>query len=182
MLAGATIGLLVGGDAVVAGRAVFASHLAAMLLIVPLSMRLPRTSEHSAGALEVLLQWATLALVIGTVFFGAQALPLVFIIYPVLVWGALRAEPWVTALQLLVSGGAVAVLATTRGGPYLNAIAESGQPPEMAGTLLQAQAPGRRAASAPAGRRSRSAPAAAADARRTPGRSRSVPATREPPG
>ncbi len=138
VLAGATIGLLEGGEAVAAGRAVLASHLAATLLIVPLSMRLPRTSDHSAGALEVLLQWATLALVIGTVFFGAQALPLVFIIYPVLVWGALRAEPWVTALQLLVSGGVVAVLATTRGGPYLNAIADTGQPPEMAGTLLQA--------------------------------------------
>ena len=138
VLAGATIGLLLGGDALAAGRAVFASHLAAMLLIVPLSMRLPRTTEHSAGVLEVLLQWSTVALVIGAVFFGAQAMPLVFIIYPVLVWGALRAEPRVTALQLLAAGGAVAVLATTRGGPYLNAIADSGRPAEMAGTLLQA--------------------------------------------
>ncbi len=138
VLAGATIGLLLGGDAVAAGRTVFTSHLAAMLLIVPLSMRLPRTSEHAAGVLEVLLQWTTLALVIGAVFFGAEAMPLVFIIYPVLVWGALRAEPRVTALQLLVAGGVVAVLATTRGGPYLNAIADSGRPTEMAGTLLQA--------------------------------------------
>ena len=117
VLAGATIGLLLGGDAVAAGRTVFTSHLAAMLLIVPLSMRLPRTSEHAAGVLEVLLQWTTLALVIGAVFFGAEAMPLVFIIYPVLVWGALRAEPRVTALQLLVAGGVVAVLATTAAVP-----------------------------------------------------------------
>ncbi len=138
VLAGATIGLLQGGDGLVAGRAVLASHLASMLLIVPLSMRLPRQREHAAGPLEVLVQWTTLALVVGTVFFGTAGVPLVFLIYPILVWGALRAEPWVTALQLLVAGGAVAVLTTTRGGPYLDAIRDAGQQPELAGTLLQA--------------------------------------------
>ncbi|QIK67724.1 PAS domain S-box protein [Nocardioides sp. HDW12B] len=138
VLAGATIGLLQDGDALVTGRAVLASHLASMLLIVPLSMRLPRDREHAAGPAEVLVQWATLTLVVGAVFFGTQGLPLVFLIYPILVWGALRAEPWVTALQLLVAGGAVAVLTTTRGGPYLDAIRDAGQPPELAGTLLQA--------------------------------------------
>ncbi len=138
VLAGATIGLLLGGDALVTGRAVLASHLASMLLIVPLSMRLPRDREHAAGPFEVLVQWGTLTVVVGAVFFGAQGLPLVFLMYPVLVWGALRAEPWVTALQLLVAGGAVAVLATTRGGPYLDVIRDAGQPPELVGTLLQA--------------------------------------------
>jgi signal transduction histidine kinase/integral membrane sensor domain MASE1 len=137
VLAGATIGLLVGGDPVLTTRTVFASHLAAMLLIVPLAMRLPRDPDLGVGRLEVLAQWATLAVVILAVFFGSRTLPLVFIIYPVLVWGALRFQPRVTALTLLVAGGAVGVLAIAGGGPYVDALTESGQPPELVVPMLQ---------------------------------------------
>ena len=52
VLAGAAVGLLEDGDAIITGRAVLASHLAALLLIVPLAMRLPRPAA-SAGSLEV---------------------------------------------------------------------------------------------------------------------------------
>jgi PAS domain S-box-containing protein len=137
VLAGATVGLLADGDPVLTARTVFASHLAAMLLIVPLAMRLPRDPDLGVGRLEVLAQWATLAVVIVAVFFGSRTLPLVFIIYPVLVWGALRFQPRVTAATLLVAGGAVGVLATARGGPYLDALAGSGESPELVVPMLQ---------------------------------------------
>lgn len=138
VVAGATVTVLEGGNLLVTTRAVMASHLAAVLLLTPLAMTLPRDAAHLADRTEAVAQWATLLATVTLVFSTGQQLPLVFMIYPLLVWGALRFSPPHAVVQLVAGGVVTSTLTSLGRGPFVAAVEATGQPPELVGTLLQA--------------------------------------------
>jgi PAS domain S-box-containing protein len=124
-------------SAFVTMRAVFASHAAAILIIVPMTMAHLPARGH-ASRQELVVQSVVLALVVGAVFGTKGELPLAFAPMPVLVWGAARFGVRIAAAQLLLSGVAMSLLTTAGRGPFPFAVARLDYPPETVGTLLQA--------------------------------------------
>lgn len=140
---GATIGAvtvagLSGGDALVTARALLASHGASILLIAPLAMQLPRHAKQ-AGVVETVLQWSTLTAIVLFIFLHEHDLPLTSLPFPFLVWGAARLTPREVSAQLVYFFGIVSVFSSAGLGPMVEHITESGGPPELIGTILQAQ-------------------------------------------
>jgi signal transduction histidine kinase/integral membrane sensor domain MASE1 len=136
LVAGAAVSLLENGDPWITGRAVLASHSAAMLLIAPLGMAMPSV-RRLAPMGEVVTQWVLLALTIMVVFRPGQLLPLGFLPYPMLIWGAMRLTLREVSWQLVASAGFISFLTTLGQGPFVNAAVNQGYPPEVIGTLLQ---------------------------------------------
>ncbi len=140
--AGTTIAVLVAtvatqfyGDAwaAIAG-AVLASHAASILVIAPVCMSLERTG-HRASSLETWVQSVFLVATVAAVLAPGQHLPLAFLLFPSLVWGAARLTP--TAVVWQVFGTAVALTAATilDWGFFSSTWGLAG---EMTGFLLQA--------------------------------------------
>ncbi len=82
--------------------AVLASHLASILVIAPVGMVLERKG-HRAGPLETWLQSALLLLTIAAVLAPEQDIPLTFLLFPALVWGAVRLAPTAVVWQVFVT-------------------------------------------------------------------------------
>ena len=137
-LAGASVAGLTDGQFWVSGRAVMASHGAAILLITPLFMvHGPRT--WPVPRLEALVQPLALAGVVLVTFGPRDTLQLAFLYLPVLAWGAARFGVRVAAVQLLCVG-VVASLLTARGrGPFAASGTGGEVAPEVVSALLQAQ-------------------------------------------
>lgn len=149
VLAGATTGALIGaavvsgltdGDPVATWQTLLASHGAALLLIPPLAMRLPRHSVRPAGTLEAVLQSVLLLGVTLWVFWPDQRLPLAFLPFPLLVWGAARLRPREVTVQLLAYATLSAGMTVEGMGPFYATVQDLDLAPEMVGTLLQANA------------------------------------------
>ncbi|WP_457208209.1 MASE1 domain-containing protein, partial [Nocardioides sp. P5_C9_2] len=134
VIAGLTVAAL---EFPVPARAVFASHTAAILVIVPMTMMHVHQQVH-AGRLERVLQQVVLAVTIGAVYGVEGALPLAFAPMPVLVWGAARFGVRLATVELLVSGIAMSLLTTAGRGPFPTTAERWDYPPEMIGTMLQA--------------------------------------------
>ena len=64
-------------------------------------MRLPRHSVRPAGTAEAVTQTLLLLAVTLWIFWPDQRLPLAFMPFPFLVWGAARLRPREVTLQLL---------------------------------------------------------------------------------
>jgi PAS domain S-box-containing protein len=133
-------GLTVSGDAGidwVTTRAVFASHAAAILVIVPITMVHLPEQVHPARLERVAQPLALTAVILGV--YGTEgALPLAFAPMPLLVWGAARFGVRFASVQLLVSGIAMSLLTTEGRGPFPAVVERWDYPPEMVGTMLQA--------------------------------------------
>ena len=115
---------------------VAASHLSAVLLLVPLVLR-TSGARADAGRTETVLQWAvTLTLTAGA-FSPRSGLPLSFVPLVPLMWGALRLPVRAVARQLVVVLLGVSVL-TAAGRGSLIAAAETSAEPMLAATLLEA--------------------------------------------
>ncbi|MBD8868525.1 ATP-binding protein [Nocardioides donggukensis] len=137
VLGGLTVGLLTPGDLVVTGRAVMASHAAAVLILCPLVM-LPAPRPSRISRVEMVLQPIVLVATVVPIFVMQNGLPLAFLPMPILAWGAARFGVQVAAVQLLLAG-VVSSLLTTRGrGPFAAAVDRLDLMPEVTGTLLQA--------------------------------------------
>jgi PAS domain S-box-containing protein len=136
-IGGATVALLADGDAFLTWRALFASYGAAILLIAPLAMQLPRYAKQ-AGTVETVLQWTSLFGVVLLIFRPEQGIPLSFLPFPLLVWGAARLTAREVSVQLLAYFTVVSVLTSAGLGPIATNIEAHGAP-ELIGTLLQAQ-------------------------------------------
>jgi len=134
----ATMALMSDGDPLVTGRALLASHGASILLIAPLAMQLPRHAKR-AGVFETALQWTSLFAVVLFVFLHQHELPLASLPFPFLVWGAARLTPREVCAQLVAFFALVSVLSSAGFGPLVRDITASGAPPELIGTILQAQ-------------------------------------------
>ena len=147
--AGAVNGALIGaaavsaftdGDAMSTWRALLASHGAALLLITPLAMRLPRHSVRPAGTVEAVTQTLLLFAATLWIFWPDQRLPRAFMPVPFLVWGAARLRPREVTLQLLGYATLTGALTVQGMGPFYNSVEDLGLPPEMVGALLQGNA------------------------------------------
>ncbi len=136
VIAGFAVAFLENGDAWVTARAVLASHSAALLLIAPLCMQMPPV-RRLAPKSEVFMQWALLGVTIAVVFRPGQQLPLGFLPYPMLIWGAMRLTLREVSWQLVATGGLISFLTTIGQGPFVTAVENQGYPPEVIGTLLQ---------------------------------------------
>jgi PAS domain S-box-containing protein len=127
--------LLVGGSGPMSFLpAVSASHLAAVLVVVPLVMRLPGRPTP-VGWPEQITLWTAVPASAGIVFGLGAALPLSFVVVAVLAWSASRIGARAAAVQLVVVGVAAAALTRAGTGPF----AQVGRfyPPPAVGTLVQ---------------------------------------------
>ena len=136
VIAGAAVALLDDGNAYITGRAVVSSHSAALLIIAPLAMQMPSVRRLATRG-EMLLQWLLLGFTILVVFRPGQPLPLTFLPYPMLIWGAMRLTLREVSVQLVVTGGLISALTTVGLGPFAAAVEKFDFPPELIGTLLQ---------------------------------------------
>ncbi|MGA8980290.1 MAG: ATP-binding protein, partial [Pedococcus sp.] len=132
--AGATVQLSGSGDFVDVARAVGASHGAALLLVLP--WFLGSSPPPQRRRTERAAQWLTLLAVAGFVFAPAQSLPLAFVPFVPLMWGAVRMGQRTVYAQLVTTGVLGTLLSGFGGGPFAHISA--GRPPEVVTALVQA--------------------------------------------
>lgn len=136
LIIGASVNGMAGGQFWVTGRAVMASHGAAILLIAPLLMAHdPRTWQVSR--LEAVIQPLALAAVVASIFGPRDSLQLTALSMPFLVWGAARFGVRVAAVQVLCLGVVAWLLTSLGRGPFA-AAAGGDRVPEVVSALLQA--------------------------------------------
>ncbi|WP_051551400.1 ATP-binding protein [Nocardioides sp. URHA0020] len=117
------------------GLAVGTSSLASQLSVTPFFCRL-RPHRGLAQTFERVAQWALILTVTPIVFVLDDIPALVFMVIPVLAWGALRSGAYESIAQLFVVLG-FAIGMTTRGlGPFANVDERYGLPPDVQGILL----------------------------------------------
>jgi diguanylate cyclase (GGDEF)-like protein len=114
---------------------VAASHLSAVLLVVPLVLRTSGTGAE-AGRVETALQWVATVVVTAHAFSPWTGLPLSFVPLAPLLWGALRLPVRVVVRQLVLVLLGVSVL-TVLGGGSFTAAADVSADPMLAATLLE---------------------------------------------
>lgn len=115
------------------------AHLASQLCVVPLFAVLP---DHgaSAGPIERVLQWVSIAVVTPLVFAPHDFPSLVFLAVPILAWSAFRMAP-LEALFQMVAVLAFAIGMTTVGlGPFAAVPSSFDMSVDARGTLLAAYA------------------------------------------
>ncbi|WP_028644692.1 ATP-binding protein [Nocardioides sp. URHA0020] len=95
------------------GLATALAHLAAQLVVLPFFLRM-QERPTVAPSIEVVALWGTTALVTGLVFASSSVPALVFLVIPVLVWGAMRVAPR-QALWQVAAVSAVAITMTMLG-------------------------------------------------------------------
>ena len=114
---GATVGLLLGGDALAAARTVTASHGAAILVIAPLALRVG-ASPLRARRGEAAAQLSLLLTATALVFSPGQDLGLTFLVLPLLIWGALRLGLRAVSIELVLVGVLTSALTVRGWGPF----------------------------------------------------------------
>ncbi|MBO9523681.1 MAG: MASE1 domain-containing protein [Nocardioidaceae bacterium] len=137
LLAGATVAWQLDGDFWVTLRAVWASHLSAMLLFLPFGLR---ATQHRSQA-RMPEKVATAAGLVSTtlaIFGPAQSLPVVFLLFPLLVFTAFRQSVRAGAVQLMLVTWTAAATSAAGWGPLVLAVRRAGLAPETTGLLLQA--------------------------------------------
>ncbi len=117
LLAGITVQTLLGGSLLSTWRTVTASHGASLLLVVPLGLALA-DDRTVARVWETVAQWTLTVAAFAAVFGGSQRLPLAFLPFPLLMWGAQRQPMRLVTLQLVVVGVLTSMLTSAGGGPF----------------------------------------------------------------
>lgn len=117
-------------------RSVAASHLAALLVILPLFLRTGPTIHRRPW--ERVVQWTGVVVSTSVVFGLTQQVPVAFVAIPVLVWSALRNSLRTTSLQLLCVGVLVSVFTARGHGPFALSASGSNLRPETVASLVQA--------------------------------------------
>jgi PAS domain S-box-containing protein len=111
------------------------SSLGAQLTVIPFFCRL-RNRAPLARVVERAAQWVLILTITPAVFLPQDFPSIVFLVIPVLVWGALRNGPY-DALAQLIAVLAFAIPLTTWGhGPFANAGIRFGLSPDGQGILL----------------------------------------------
>ena len=116
-------------------RSVAASHLAALLVVVPLFLRTGRPVHRARW--ERLVQWAGVVVSTSVVFGLGNGQPVAYTGIPVLVWSALRNSLRATCVQLLAVGFVATLITAQALGPF--ALEPSGKlvRPETVAALTQ---------------------------------------------
>ncbi len=135
-VAGAAVAGLADGDFWVTLRAAGASHLSAVLLFLPFALD-GQPYRQQARHLE---KAATAVALVGAalLLFGpAQNLPMVFLLFPMLVFAAFRQSLQACAVQLILVNVTVTVASASGWGPLVVAVTRVGLAPETVGTMIQ---------------------------------------------
>jgi PAS domain S-box-containing protein len=122
-----------GEDFLSLAPAVFTSHLAAVLVVTPLGMVVERKG-HRASTTETWVQCLFLLGTVVAVFARDQHLPLAFLIFPAMVWGALRLAPRVVTWQLFLTAAGVTAASAAGWGVFAANPSDGG----LTGMLVQA--------------------------------------------
>ncbi len=131
--AAATVTIALDGEFLDTMLAIGASHLSAVVLLVPLTLPI-RRHRPAASLSEALLQNLVLVATVALVFRVGGAEPLTFLTLLPLIWGALRLTPRLSAAQVLFSGALVTALTVFGGGPFA---ARAGDDPTVAAAMIQ---------------------------------------------
>jgi two-component system, OmpR family, phosphate regulon sensor histidine kinase PhoR len=115
-----------------AARAVGPSHLAALLVVLPCFLAAGSSPRRPAA--ERVGQWFAVVVVTVVVFAPAQSLPLAFLPFVPLMWGAVRMGQRTVHLQIVVTGVLTSVLTSRGGGPAGHLATQS---PTLAISLVQ---------------------------------------------
>lgn len=100
-----------------AWRALFFSHAASTLVILPIALA-PRVRRAPRFAWELPVQVATLAVVAGISFGPSQTLSLEFLPLPLLIWAALRFDIVVVACELVAFAVLTTSMSALENGPF----------------------------------------------------------------
>ncbi|MCW2764367.1 MAG: sensor signal transduction histidine kinase [Nocardioides sp.] len=142
--AGSAVGALVAfltsqatgwGSAPLVALAIGSAHLASQLTLVPFFSRLPDHGSISSPG-ERALQWLTILTVTPLVFLPDYFPSLVFLVIPLLAWGALRISPFEALAQMVALLGFAVSMTTIGSGPFARVPAQYGLPPDSRGIML----------------------------------------------
>ncbi|HEV7196163.1 MAG TPA: MASE1 domain-containing protein, partial [Pedococcus sp.] len=133
--AGLTVWRFEGGSGWETARAVAASHAAALLVVLPCVLVAASTSSPPRRTSERAAQWFAVLGVPAAVFAPGQSLPLAFLPFIPLMWGAVRMGQRTVHLQILATGVISSLLTATGGGPFGH-LAGS-RDPELVTALVQ---------------------------------------------
>lgn len=123
------------GEPWLMGLSVGAATLASLLSVLPFFCRL-RPHRGLAPAIERLAQWVLLVTLSPVIFMLDDFPAMVFVLMPVLAWGALRSGAYESIAQLFLTLG-VAIGLTTRGhGPFAHLTERYGLAPDVEVVLL----------------------------------------------
>ncbi len=134
--AGATTSWLAGwGEPWLVALALSTAHLASQLTLLPFFCRLQR---HVAVAppVERVVQWLMIVTVTPLAFYPHDFPSMLFVVIPLLGWGALRNAPWEALTQLLVVLGFAICLTTWGYGPIAHVPETFGMPVDARGIVL----------------------------------------------
>lgn len=136
VLAGATVAGLLDGDFWVTARAVGPSHLAAVLLFLPFadSAQPHRGSWHRVEQLVTGVVLVTVSIIL---FGPNQTLPLVFVMFPLLVFMAFRQTLHACAAYLILVNVVITAASAQGWGPLVTAVRRDGLAPETTGTMIE---------------------------------------------
>ena len=115
-------------------RAVGSSHLAAVLLFLPFAL-----ASHHRRQASIAEKAATAVALVGAALFlfrPDQHLPMVFVLFPLLVFTAFRQSLQACAVHLILVNLTVAVASSAGWGPLVLATRRAGMPPETTGTMI----------------------------------------------
>ena len=129
------VAVMTDGDPWSTARSVAASHSAALLAVVPVFLRsTPARDVLDRRRTAVVAQLILTAVVSTLVFSPGQALPLTFLVVPLVVWGAaVLPVRWLTWQILAVSTG-VTLMTSKAGGPFGAPVSIDAQ---MRGAMVQ---------------------------------------------
>lgn len=116
LMAAIVVWLMVGGDFLATFIAAAPSHLSADILLVPIV--LVTWTLHRSQLGELAIQTLILFAVICLVFWPGHGLPLGFLPFPFLIWGAKRFGLGVASLQIAAIGILAFVFTVSGGGPF----------------------------------------------------------------
>lgn len=135
VLGGITAMMVMDASFVVVARSVATSHLAALLVIMPLFLRTAPAEQRSRW--ELGMQWASVLVGTCVVFGLTRGMPVASVVTPLLVWGALRNSLRTTSAQLLVVGILASLFTANGSGPFALNAAGAALPPETVSALVQ---------------------------------------------
>ena len=109
--------LLVGADPLASFIALVPSHVSALLLIVPIAL-VPLPKPAPRQRVELVVQVALTTLVTLAVFAPFQNEAIGALLFPFFGWAAVRFQPIVATVELVLLGTVASVLTVLGGGPY----------------------------------------------------------------
>ncbi|MDF1606417.1 ATP-binding protein [Nocardioides sp. YIM 152315] len=125
------------GDAWLLALAVGTPSLGSQLSVTPFFCRL-RPHRGLAGTVERLAQWILIVTVTPVVFMLDDSPAMVFLLVPLLAWGAMRSGAYEAIAQLFTVLGIAIALTTRHHGPFAQVDARYDLPVDVQGVLLAA--------------------------------------------